>query len=148
MIKISKSTAVKNAQLFETSFRAHRDAIAAAERKVKFAIADEEASKAVLKEYALQNDEKLFPDGVATAKIEGDVVIQRRSGSISYDFSLASEEDREYLMATYPDAFAQVKIRFIDCDDTKAMDILRRCASQGVPTYIVTLASNSKATKR
>ncbi len=145
MPKITKTTAVKNAKTFEESYRIHREAVTQAESKVKDAIAQEEAAKAVLRDYAQQNDATLFPEGVSTAKIDGDVVVQRRCGTTTYNFSLVSKADREYLMATYPNAFASVKTRFVDGDDAKAQSILRKCASVGDPSYIVTLAGNSKA---
>lgn len=145
MAKITKTIAISNAKTFEESYRIHREAVTAAEGRVKEAIAQEEAAKTVLKDYAQQNDATLFPEGVATAKIDGDVVVQRRNGPTTYNFSLVSKSEREYLMATYPNAFASVKTRFVDGDDSKAQSILRKCASVGDPTYIVTLASNSKA---
>lgn len=145
MAKITKATAINNAKTFEESYRIHRDAVANAEAKVKDAIAQEEAAKNVLKDYAQQNDTTLFAEGAATAKINGDVIVQRRNGPTTYNFSLATKSEREYLMATYPNAFSSVKTRFVDGDDSKAQAILRKCATIAEPTYIVTLASNSKA---
>lgn len=148
MAKITKTIANKNAEIFETNYRIHREAVAAAEARVKDAVAQEEAAKAVLKDYAAQNGPTLFPEGVATTKISGDVVVQRRNGVTTYNFSLISKAEREYLMATYPNAFSAVKTRFVDGDDAKAQSLLKKCATLGDPTYIVTLSSNTKATKK
>lgn len=144
---MTKKAAQQSAETFEVNYRIHHQAVANAESRVKNAIALEESSKEELKCYAQQNDATLFPEGTSTAKIHGDVVLTRRSGATTYNLSLIAQADREYLMAHYPNAFSSVKTRFIDGDDDRAQNLLRKCATQGDPTYIVTLASNSKALK-
>ena len=73
-----------------------------------------------------------------------DVVITRRSAPARFDFSKISKAQREYLMATYPNAFDAVKTRFIDGDDTQAQNLLKKCLIIGNPSYAVTVATNRK----
>lgn len=145
MNKISKKTALQNAQIFERNYRIRKAAVESAEAKVAEEAAAEEAARQVLRAYAQQNESALFAEGVSTVKFAGDVTLQRRSGSSSYNLSLISKAEREYLIGLYPAAFASVKAAQIDPADTKAQNLLRKCQTVSDPTFVVSLASNSKA---
>ena len=107
--KISKATAMKNARIFAENFKAHRHAIDTVEAKMATEITLEEEAKNTLKEYASQNDATLFPEGTASVKMVEDVVITRRSAPARFDWSKITKAQREYLIATYPNAFDAVK---------------------------------------
>lgn len=145
MTKISKKTALLNASLFEQNYRIRKAALDAAEAKVAAEAAAEEAARQVLKDYAQQNEAALFAEGVSTVKFSGDVTLQRRNGPSSYNLSLISKAEREYLVGLYPAAFTSVRAAQIDASDAKAQNLLRKCLTVADPTFVVSLASNSKA---
>ena len=144
MKKISKTTAMKQARIFAENYTAHRHAIDTVEARMAPEIALEEQAKETLKDYASQNDAELFANDASSFKMVEDVVITRRSAPARFDFSKISKAQREYLMATYPNAFDAVKTRFIDGDDTQAQNLLKKCLIIGNPSYAVTVATNRK----